>query len=59
MVRTTLCDPETGRWLVGDRLAEYRRQAHLLYEANSHIFEDELDALTALGVVLVEYDDAA
>jgi hypothetical protein len=40
----------------GDRLSrtaldDLRRRAHVLYEANTHIFEDERDALGALGVV--------
>jgi len=32
-------------------LAVMRGRAHELYATNAHIFEDEADALTALGVV--------
>jgi hypothetical protein len=40
----------------GDRLShtaheELRRKAHILYEANTHIFEDEREALVALGAL--------
>jgi len=41
----------TGERLDADALARLRTQAHALYEANVHIFEDELDALAALGAV--------
>ena len=33
------------------QLDGWRRRAHRLYEVNSHIFEDEVEALAALGVV--------
>jgi hypothetical protein len=56
VTRTILCDPDTGGVLDGARLAEFRQRAHRLYETNAHIFEDELDALTALGVVHTEDD---
>ena len=46
----------TGERLDADELARLRAKAHVLYEANVHIFEDELDALAALGAVpVVEY----
>lgn len=40
----------------GDRLdraelARFQERAHVLYRTNPHIFEDERDALIALGVV--------
>jgi hypothetical protein len=41
----------TGQALERAELADLQRHAHELYEANTHIFEDELDALAALGVV--------
>ena len=45
-----------GRQANTDELARLRAKAHVLYEANVHIFEDELDALAALGAVpVVEY----
>jgi hypothetical protein len=40
-----------GQRLSEDELAEMRRRAHSAYEANRHIFEDEAEALAALGVV--------
>jgi len=41
----------TGERLRADRLARLQEKAHEVYEANSHIFEDERDALAALGVL--------
>jgi len=41
----------TGKRLDRDELNQLRDRAHQLYEVNSNIFEDELDALSALGVV--------
>jgi hypothetical protein len=41
----------TGQRLDRDELNQLRDRAHRLYEVNSSIFEDELDALSALGVV--------
>ncbi len=32
-------------------LQQFRRRAHDLYLCNGHIFEDEADALAALGAV--------
>jgi hypothetical protein len=53
-------DVHTGRRLSAAALAERVRHAHTVYEANRHIFEDERDALNALGVVpLRECDEAA
>ena len=46
-------DNMTGRRLEGAELTELRNRAHRLYEANTHIFEDEWDALMALGAVPV------
>jgi hypothetical protein len=45
------CNTLTGERLDRVELQRYQERAHLLYEANRHIFEDELDALAALGVV--------
>lgn len=39
----------TGERLEADELRRLRAHAHRLYEANSHIFEDEREALVALG----------
>ena len=41
----------TGERLDRETLDGLRRKAHDLYEANTHIFEDELEALNALGAV--------
>ena len=41
----------TGKRLDRDDLDDLRHKAHRAYEANSHIFEDEYDALTTLGAV--------
>ena len=50
MALTMWTDTRTGERLDGRQLIELRERAHRLYEANTHIFEDELDALAALGV---------
>jgi hypothetical protein len=39
----------TGSWLEPNELAELRSKAHVVYAANAHLFEDEADALVALG----------
>lgn len=41
----------TGEQLDRGALAELQAKAHRTYEVNGHIFEDEAEALTALGVV--------
>ena len=41
----------TGQRLDDDELRQFRDRAHRAYEANTHIFEDESDALGALGVL--------
>ena len=56
MARRTI---RTGHWfdeirglpLDADELQALRRRAHDLYLRNGHIFEDEVDALAALGAV--------
>lgn len=40
----------TGHRLDDCELTRLRQHAHVLYEANVHIFEDEREALRALGV---------
>jgi hypothetical protein len=45
--------------ITGDRLDDaelilLRDRAHRLYEANVHIFEDEAEALAALGVMTLD-----
>jgi len=56
MTPTMWSNDITGERLDADALARLRAKAHVLYEANVHIFEDELDALAALGAVpVVEY----
>lgn len=50
MALTMWTDSKTGERLDGRQLSELRERAHRLYEANTHIFEDEFDALAALGV---------
>ena len=39
----------TGQRLDDDELRQLRDRAHRLYEANTHIFEDEQEAFVALG----------
>jgi hypothetical protein len=51
MTPTMWSNDITGERLDADALGRLRAQAHALYEANVHIFEDELDALAALGAV--------
>jgi hypothetical protein len=51
MTMTLWVNEITGERLDRDTLAALRAKAHRAYEANTHIFEDEFDALTALGVV--------
>jgi hypothetical protein len=41
----------TGERLDREALDNLRHKARHAYEANSHIFEDEYEALTALGAV--------
>ena len=53
MTPTMWSNDITGERLDADELARLRAKAHVLYEANVHIFEDELDALAALGAVPV------
>jgi hypothetical protein len=48
---TMWCNTLTGERLDREQLQRYQEQARRLYEANRHIFEDELDALAALGVL--------
>ena len=50
MALTMWTDARTGERLDGRQLSELRERAHRLYKANTHIFEDEVDALAALGV---------
>jgi hypothetical protein len=40
----------TGERLDRAAFADLRRRAHRAYEANTHLFEDEREALLALGV---------
>ena len=53
MAPTMWSNTITGERLDRGELTRYQLHAHRLYEANQHIFEDELDALAALGVVPV------
>lgn len=41
----------TGERLDRDALDALRAKAHRTYESHTHLFEDEYDALTALGAV--------
>jgi hypothetical protein len=47
-VGAVLARPRLAKW--SGELARIAVLARKLYEANTHIFEDERDALTALGV---------
>jgi hypothetical protein len=51
MALTMWSNTITGERLDARQLEQYKRRAHRLYEVNQHIFEDELDALAALGVL--------
>jgi hypothetical protein len=51
MAATWWTSSTTGARLDDVQLSELRARAHRLFEANPHIFEDELDALCALGAV--------
>jgi hypothetical protein len=51
MERTMWLDARTGRCLGRSELCTLRQRARVLYAANTHIFEDEAEALTALGAV--------
>jgi hypothetical protein len=51
MALTMWTNSRTGERLDGLELRALRDRAHRLYEANTHIFEDEVEALSALGVV--------
>jgi hypothetical protein len=51
MARTLWVNAYTGNWLDQSELAALRTKAHAVYAANSHLFEDEADALVALGAM--------
>lgn len=51
MALTMYLDVTTGERLASAELDDLRRRAHCAYEANQHIFEDEYEALEALGAV--------
>jgi hypothetical protein len=51
MATTGWVNEITGRRLDTDELRRLQARARRLYAANMHIFEDERDALSALGVV--------
>jgi threonine aldolase len=53
MALTMWTNVTTGRRLNEFELTAARQQARIVYEKNSHIFEDERDALGAMGVVPV------
>jgi hypothetical protein len=57
MATTQWVNMITGERLDRAALAELGRRAHRVYEANTHLFEDEREALAALGAVtLAELD---
>ena len=48
-----ITEARTGTTLLPKRREDFRERwalARHLYETNSHLFEDELDAMTALGL---------
>jgi hypothetical protein len=51
MALTLWTNEMTGERLDRLELDGWRRRARRLYEVNTHIFEDEAEALAALGVV--------
>jgi hypothetical protein len=59
MALTLWTNEITGERLDRRQLDRWRRRARRLYEVNSHIFEDEVEALAALGVVPAIGADAA
>jgi hypothetical protein len=51
MELTMWLDTRSGRRLGRSELCSLRHRARALYAANTHIFEDEAEALVALGAV--------
>jgi hypothetical protein len=51
MALTMWINDFTGQRLSVAELREHRRRAHEAYRVNAHIFEDETEALAALGIV--------
>ena len=51
MAKTLWVNANTGERLEPAALVALRAHAHRVYEANTHIFEDEFEALSALGVM--------
>jgi hypothetical protein len=51
MARTLWINAYTGHRLEPSELADLRNKAHVVYAANGHLFEDEADALVALGAM--------
>jgi hypothetical protein len=51
MKSTMWINERTGRRLNRSELCVLRTRARAVYAANAHIFEDEADALSALGIV--------
>ncbi len=54
MTMTYWIDEISGVRLAAHELIRRRRQASEVYLRNTHIFEDEVEALAALGVVPLE-----
>jgi len=50
MAQTMWTNSITGERLDRGEVHDLLARARRLYEANTHLFEDEYDALTALGV---------
>jgi hypothetical protein len=51
MAMTMWINDLTGKRLSVAELREHRRRAQHTYRMNAHIFEDETEALAALGIV--------
>ena len=51
MAMTGWTNTFTGERLDDAELGRLQERARRLYEANTHIFEDEYEALSALGIV--------
>ena len=51
MTLTMWTNEISGKRLDSAELAAFRARAQRLYEANANLFEDEREALSALGVV--------
>jgi hypothetical protein len=57
MAKTLWVNANTGERLERAAFVALRAHAHRVYQANTHIFEDTFEALSALGVVTADEFD--